>query len=35
MAWGSSQTKATGGGGTHTHDILQPYIVVYMWKRTA
>jgi len=33
--WGSSQTKATGGGGTHTHDIVQPYIVVYMWKRTA
>mgnify|MGYP003969251897 CR=1 FL=1 len=28
-------TDATGGGGSHTHDILQPYIVVYMWKRTA
>jgi hypothetical protein len=26
---------AAGGGGAHTHDILQPYIVVYMWKRTA
>jgi microcystin-dependent protein len=34
-AWGSSQTKTKGGGGAHTHDILQPYIVVYMWKRTA
>lgn len=35
---------ATGGGGGHTHAVsgtsdsgssLQPYIVVYMWKRTA
>ena len=26
---------AAGGGAAHTHDILQPYIVVYMWKRTA
>ena len=26
---------STGGGQAHTHDILQPYIVVYMWKRTA
>jgi hypothetical protein len=25
----------TGGGGAHTHDIVQPYIVVYMYKRTA
>jgi hypothetical protein len=36
--FGSAQTpttNATGGGGSHTHDILQPYIVVYMWKRTA
>lgn len=33
--WGSSRTKTKGGGGAHTHDILQPYIVVYMWKRTA
>jgi|MDSW01.2.fsa_nt_gb hypothetical protein len=24
-----------GGGQAHTHDIVQPYIVVYMWKRTA
>ena len=33
--WGSSTTSSTGGGNAHTHDILQPYIVVYMWKRTA
>ena len=24
-----------GGGAAHTHDIVQPYIVVYFWKRTA
>jgi len=24
----------TGGGEVHTHDIVQPYIVVYFWKRT-
>ena len=29
------QTASTGGCGAHTHDIVQPYIVVYMWKRTA
>ena len=38
-AWNSSggggTTASTGGGAAHTHDILQPYIVVYMWKRTA
>jgi hypothetical protein len=28
-------TSSVGGGAAHTHDILQPYIVVYMWKRTA
>jgi microcystin-dependent protein len=28
-------TDSTGGGGAHTHDIVQPYIVVYFWKRTA
>jgi len=28
-------TANTGGGAAHTHDIVQPYIVVYFWKRTA
>jgi len=28
-------TSSTGSGSAHTHDIMQPYIVVYMWKRTA
>jgi hypothetical protein len=30
-------TEATGGGGGHTHTstTVQPYIVVYFWKRTA
>jgi len=28
-------SSATGSGQTHTHDILQPYVVVYFWKRTA
>ena len=32
---GSDNTGSTGGGSAHTHDIVQPYIVVYMWKRTA
>ena len=26
---------ATGGGNAHTHDIVQPYITAYMWRRTA
>lgn len=31
----SVTTSSAGSGQAHTHDILQPYIVVYMWKRTA
>ena len=31
----TTNTGSTGGGGAHTHDIVQPYIVVYFWKRTA
>ena len=34
-AQGTVTSNSTGGGGAHTHDIVQPYIVVYMWKRTA
>ena len=26
---------ATGGGAAHSHDIVQPYITAYMWRRTA
>ena len=36
---GNVTASPTGGGGGHTHtnshSILQPYIVVYFWKRTA
>jgi hypothetical protein len=31
----TTATSSTGGGGVHTHDILQPYVVVHMWERTA
>ena len=29
------QGGSTGSGAAHSHDIVQPSIVVYMWKRTA
>ena len=29
----STNTGSTGGGGAHNN--LQPYVVVYMWRRTA
>ena len=28
-------TSSTGGGAAHSHDIVQPYITAYMWRRTA
>ena len=36
----TQNTGSTGGGGGHTHttpahSLVQPYIVVYFWKRTA
>ena len=37
-SFGSAQTPTTnsiGGGGSHSHSTLQPYITVHMWKRTA
>ncbi len=30
-----TQLLDQGGGQAHTHHIMQPYIVVYFWKRTA
>jgi len=30
-----TQTSSTGGGTAHTHPIVQPYLVVYFWKRTV
>tara|TARA_R110000803_G_scaffold77055_2_gene141869 strand:- start:9 stop:662 length:654 start_codon:yes stop_codon:yes gene_type:complete len=32
---GAPASGSTGGNAAHTHDIVQPYIVVYFWKRTA
>ena len=36
-AGASFTSTSTGGGGGHTHtgNAVQPYIVVYFWKRTA
>tara|TARA_R110000803_G_scaffold189457_1_gene251941 strand:+ start:4320 stop:5150 length:831 start_codon:yes stop_codon:yes gene_type:complete len=38
-AWGTSWSKNTGSNSGHTHSTsnsaVQPYIVVYFWKRTA
>jgi hypothetical protein len=36
--FGGGSARATGSSGSssaHTHPIVQPYITVYMWKRTA
>jgi hypothetical protein len=31
----SATSGSTGSGSAHTHPIVQPYITVYFWKRTA
>jgi len=31
----TNSVRPVGGGAAHSHPIVQPYIVVYMWKRTA
>jgi|TARA_R110001592_G_scaffold356412_1_gene658227 hypothetical protein len=28
-------SSSVGSGSAHTHDIVQPYITAYMWRRTA
>jgi hypothetical protein len=36
--FGGGSARATGSAGSgnaHTHDIVQPYVVVHMWERTA
>ena len=32
---GLGEVGSTGSSEAHTHDILQPSVTVYMWKRTA
>ena len=29
------ESSPTGSGAAHSHDIVQPYITAYMWRRTA